>query len=385
MQAPVSARRHDVDTLRVLAFALLILYHVGMYYVADWHWHLKSPHAAQWLQMPMQAVNLWRMDLVFLVSGLALGLGSPQRSSWRLFKQRSFRLLLPLGFGMLVIVPYQPYAQGVAQGLIAPGFGDFLYRYVRLQPWPPGAFDGWAVGVTWNHLWFLAYLWVYTAIWAALQPLAHTDMMRRLGVSVGGLRGGALLILPVLPLMVYSVVLWPRFPPTHDLVHDGWLHAVYFTLFLYGSMLGRHVALWGELVRLRGWSLALAAGLWLGYVALREVWPSPRPQVVRLVLRVWADAYLWAMLVALLGWAHHRLNRPWAWLPWARESVYPWYLLHQTVIIALAVGLVPLALGPYGEPLVLLVATALVCAAVTAVVRRVAWLRPWMGLPMARR
>ena len=70
-------RRHDIDALRALAFALVILYHVAMYYVAGWHWHLKSPHEAEWLQWPMRALNLWRMDLVFLISGLALGFLHP--------------------------------------------------------------------------------------------------------------------------------------------------------------------------------------------------------------------------------------------------------------------------------------------------------------------
>ena len=71
--ASTPVRRHDIDALRALAFALVILYHVAMYYVAEWHWHLKSPHAAEWLQAPMRALNLWRMDLVFLISGLAFG------------------------------------------------------------------------------------------------------------------------------------------------------------------------------------------------------------------------------------------------------------------------------------------------------------------------
>ena len=60
---------------------LLILYHVGMYYVAGWPWHLKSPHAAEWLQWPMQVVNIWRMDLVFLVSGVAFGFLSRGRGA----------------------------------------------------------------------------------------------------------------------------------------------------------------------------------------------------------------------------------------------------------------------------------------------------------------
>ena len=69
-----AARRHDIDALRALAFGLLILYHWGMLYVGgeDWGWHLKSPYLAEWLQLPMLAVNRWRMDLIFLVSGLSV-------------------------------------------------------------------------------------------------------------------------------------------------------------------------------------------------------------------------------------------------------------------------------------------------------------------------
>ena len=69
-----SQRRHDIDVLRAPAFGLLILYHWGMLYVGgeDWDWHLKSTHLAPWLQLPMLAVNRWRMDLIFLVSGLSV-------------------------------------------------------------------------------------------------------------------------------------------------------------------------------------------------------------------------------------------------------------------------------------------------------------------------
>src|SRR5258706_982335 len=105
-RSPPVNRRHDIDALRALAFALVILYHGDMYYVAGWDWHLKSPHAAEWLQTPMRALNLWRMDLVFLVSGLAVGLLRRGQTPDRLLGQRSLRLLLPLAFGMAVVVPF---------------------------------------------------------------------------------------------------------------------------------------------------------------------------------------------------------------------------------------------------------------------------------------
>lgn len=381
---PAPDRRHDIDALRALAFALVIIYHVAMYYVADWHWHLKSPHAAEWLQAPMRALNLWRMDLVFLVSGLAFGFVRQRQTVPRLVVLRSSRLLVPLAFGMAVVVPYQPYAQGVANGLIAPGFGDFLRRYYAGSTWPAGAFDGWEAGITWNHLWYLAYLWVYTVVLVALLPLAESAAGQRVRHAFTQLRGNALVLWPVLPLALYSALLWPSFPPTHDLIHDGWLHAVYFTVFVYGYWIGLDAGLWSELVRLRWRTLGLALGLLVLYFALREWAQQQGLRAARVPLRVLADVYLWTALLAILGWAHHRLNRPWSWLRWANESVYPWYLLHQTVIIVLAVRLAPAQLGPVVEPLALVGGTVGLCWGLTAVVRRVGWLRPLFGLPGAR-
>ncbi len=375
-------RRHDIDALRALAFALVIVYHVAMYYVADWHWHLKSPHAAEWLQAPMRALNLWRMDLVFLVSGLAFGLVRGRKTVPGLVRLRSWRLLLPLAFGMAVVVPYQPYAQGVANGLIAPGFGAFLLRYFGAGGgWPAGAFDGWEVGVTWNHLWYLAYLWAYTVVLALLLPGLESGRGQRLRAAFTGLRGAALFLLPVLPLVLYSLLLWRHFPPTHDLIHDAWLHAVYFTLFLYGYWIGLDTGLWAELVRLRWRTLAGALLLLALFMLLRGPAVQNGGWLARTGMRVLADLYLWGMLLALLGWAHHRLNRPWRWLPWAREAVYPWYVLHQTAIIVLAVALARWPLGPVLEPLALLAGTVLLCWALTGVVQRSRWLRPLFGLP----
>ncbi len=383
--ASTPARRHDIDALRVLAFALVILYHVAMYYVADWHWHLKSPHAAEWLQAPMRALNLWRMDLVFLVSGLAFGLVRRGQTVPGLIRLRSLRLLLPLAFGMAVVVPYQAYAQGVANGLVAPGFSAFLLRYHPGSHWPAGAFDGWEVGMTWNHLWYLAYLWAYTLVLALLLPLAESAPGRRLRAAFTGLRGGALLVLPVLPLALYSVLLWPHSPPTHDLIHDGWLHAVYFTVFVYGYWIGLDAGLWAELVRLRWRTLGLALGLLVLYLTLLALAQQHGMRWARLPLRVLADGYLWTALLAILGWAHHRLNRPWRWLPWANASVYPWYVLHQTVIIVLVVWLAPARLGPVVEPVVLVVGTVALCGGMTAGVQRVGWLRPLFGLARTMR
>jgi glucan biosynthesis protein C len=367
-------RRHDIDALRALAFALVILYHVGMYYVAGWHWHMKSPHAAEWLQMPMRALNLWRMDLVFLVSGLALGFVRRKGGPLRLLGQRSARLLLPLAFGMAVVVPFQPYAQMLAKGLIQPGFVDFLPRYFAGGPWPAGAFDGSEFGVTWNHLWYLAYLWLYTAVLILCLPLLESRPGLQLRQRFVRLRGMALVVLPLLPLALATAWLLPRFPVTHAMVGDWWLHATSFLLFLYGYWIGVDAGWWAEAMRLRRpLSLTAALALLLHFV-LRAGGPGLAPALA-------AEVYTWTIILAVLGWSHRYLNRPWPWLAWSRQAVYPWYVLHQTVIIVAVFWLAPLALGPVIEPVLLVLATVAGCWGVTAMVQRVGWLRPLFGLP----
>ena len=41
----------------------------------------------------------------------------------------------------------------------------------------------------------------------------------------------------------------------------------------------------------------------------------------------------WGWIVAMLGYGRQYLNRPHPWLRYASEIAYPFYILHQTVII----------------------------------------------------
>jgi peptidoglycan/LPS O-acetylase OafA/YrhL len=378
-------RRHDIDALRVLAFALLILYHLAMLYVADWEWHLKSPYLAEWLQWPMLFLNRWRMDLIFLLSGIASAFLLDPRRLGRFLWLRHWRLVLPLLFGMAVVVPVQPYVQGVSNGLVEPGFGRFLIDYFGGKSWPRDAFDGWENSMTWNHLWYLAYLWMYTLALALLVRPLETAPARRLRAWFAGLRGPALLLLPAMPLLAWTLLLQVRFPDRGDFVHDWYRNAMYFTVFMSGYLIAREDGFWAEALRLRRTSLGLALSCAAGYLALVAVLPDEIPASVQALVWTLRNLYVWSMLLAILGWAHALLNRPFRWLPWANEAVYPWYMLHQSLIILLAYWLLPLQLGPVLEPLLVLAATIGGCWGVFAIVRRVRWLRPLFGMKLLPR
>jgi peptidoglycan/LPS O-acetylase OafA/YrhL len=377
-------RRHDIDALRALAFGLLILYHLSMLYVTEWGWHVKSSYLSEALQWPMLMLNRWRMDLIFLISGVSTAFLMQHTTRMGDFlRQRSWRLLLPLTFGIVVVVPVQPYCQGVVNGMVEPGFMKFLARYYTAAAWPEHAFDGWQHGYTWNHLWYLAYLWCYTLLLALLQPAPATRVGQRLQAAFTGLRGARLLLLPALPLLLYTVALQARFPGTNDLVNDWYMHAMYFTIFAYGWCLARSNTLWAELLRLRKTALAMALASGVIYLGLVLLFQASDEVSTATQWLIWTlrNLYVWTTLCAILGWAYALLNRPFRWLPWATEAVYPWYLLHQSLIVLLAHWLAPLQLGPVAEPLLIGLGTVAGCWLLTSgLVVHVPWLRPLFGL-----
>lgn len=383
-------RRHDLDALRVIAFALLILYHVGMVYVHDWGFHIKSPYQAEWLQWPMIALNRWRMPLLFAISGMAIGLWRPQRAPLRFALSRTWRLLLPLAFGMLFVVSVQAYCEARANGAVAPGYFAFMARYLQLRPWPEGGWTGAEFGVTWNHLWYLAYLWCYTMLLVLLQPALATTFGRRVQAWIGSGRGLWPLLLPAAVLFAYLIWLKPRFPETHALLDDWYLHAEYFTVFLLGYLVARSEGFWNAVRRLRKPLLAVAVlsiGVELSLRALGIVFDSrPVPEWALQVPwysieRAARALYTWSALLAIFGWGYALLDRPFRWLPYATEAVYPWYILHQSLIVPLAFVLIPLRLGPVWEPLLVLAGTIAGCLVLHEfVIRRVGVLRPLFGL-----
>jgi surface polysaccharide O-acyltransferase-like enzyme len=378
--AAVALRLFFLDWLRIGAFALLVLYHVGMYYVS-WDWHVKSPHASPLIEPLMRLSYPWRMSLLFLLSGAAT-VWMLQRRPQGLLRERAARLLLPLVAGVCLIVPPQSYFEVLQKAGYAGSYLQFLGLYFTAH----GGFcrgSDCLVLPTWNHLWFLPYLLAYTALLLLLRRVLPLAGLQALADRLAALPGWAWWLLPIVWLALLRLALLGHFGSTHALVDDWHNHASYFSVFLAGVLLAARPALLARLEPLRWPALAVALLAWWGIgVYLEHVRTLPAvPEGLRALQRVAHAALQWSALVALLGFARRHLNHDHRWRVPLNEAVFPLYLLHQTLIIVLAMAALPLALHPAIEAPLLVLLTFAGALAAWRALRHAGPLRPWFGLP----
>jgi hypothetical protein len=380
--APVrSERRVDLDWVRIGAFGLLIFYHVGMLYVS-WQFHIKSAHHTTALEPLMLLLNPWRLALLFLVSGAATRFMLRKYAMGPLLRSRSSRLLIPLILGMLVIVPPQAYDQ-IAESLGYPaGLLDFYTRHYfafGVQFCHPGPC---ILLPTWNHLWFVAYLWIYTMALGAVLVAAPglVDWIeRRLAPALSGV---LLLIVPSVAFAVYRLALWPSFPSTHALFGDWYNHAVYATVFLLGFVLVRAEGFWDAIEGQRRLALSLAAALFLSFLVLRWTRDSAAPPslLLKLYSGIAYGCYQWLCIVAVLGFARRWLAADSAVRRYLTDAIFPYYIVHQTAIIMIAHELHGRDLPAWLEAGIVISGTLAACVVTYEIVRRIPILRPLFGL-----
>ncbi len=338
---PKPQRRYDVDALRVLAVLLLIYFHTAMAFAAWETWHVRNAElsmAAQWLIM---FIHQWHMPLLFLLAGSSTFFALHFRTSRQYVGERFKRLFIPLLFGILVIIPPQVYIERISTWMTTRTSpinftGTFFQFYPRFFECCYS--DG---NLTWQHLWFILYLIVYSLV--ALPIFRHfrtpAGQARISGLAAIFGRGANIFWL-ALPLVVIEIALRHRFPHWQDLIHDWTNHFHFMTVFIYGYVLFADERFQDAIARNKKRALALGIVGTAGYFAAiyfaRAVVGQPSMET----LGYWAQMSLralseWGWIVAFLGYGRQYLNKPSRLLRYASEIAYPFYILHQTVIVIL--------------------------------------------------
>ncbi len=370
-------RHYGLDWLRIAAFALLIVYHIGMVF-APWPWVIHTDYNLPALIAPMALLTPWRLPLLFAVSGFA---------SWHLFNKsrsprafahaRNLRLLIPLAFGMAVLIPVEMWVR-----VVEAGYPHGYLRFWSTDYWRIGDYWG-RTFPSWEHLWFVVYLWAYTMVLALLLWRGQRLYDLLIDHVVPWMtHGWRLLWVPAALLVMARLGLQFVVEDEQGLLRDWAGHAYYFPIFLFGFVLAGSPALWPALRRV--WRAALAgaavSGIIVVLVETRYPGDAVPPHAVMALVRAAQVAMGWTMTLALIQLADRFWNRDHRWRRTAAEAVFPFYLIHQPAIVLIAWHSLPLRLSAGVQFLLLVAGTAATCLAFYLVGREIGWLRPLIGL-----
>ena len=378
-------RRYDLDWLRVIVFGILIFYHIGMFY-STWGYHVKSVHASDTIEPLMKLINPWRLTLLFFISGIAIRFAIDKQPLIKFTIKRSIILLVPIIFCIHTIIAPQSWLELLESGEITSGFWAFYPEYLI------GSTDKYSVIIpTWNHLWYVVYLFVYTLLLIPIaRPLAQfmngfgKKMMskcldNRLGVLV-------VMLLPVLLFLIFRLILKPIYPSTHALVDDWANHQLYFSIFVFGFLIAKDKCFWQAVNKALIPSLlmvfvisSVTSTVW--YLESQNYWSQAFAITEHYSELTRKTAYAWFSIIALLAIAQRWLNKPSKALSYMTEAVFPWYILHQTLIVMIGYWLTRQGLSVYSELVGLTLATFLGCLLINEYfIRRWKWIRPLFGL-----
>ncbi len=376
-------RLHELDGLRVSVFGLLILYHTGMLYVADWGWLYKSQYQSEALANLMLWSNQWRMSLLFFISGAALALFLPRNTTWKKVGVRLWQLLIPLLFGMLVVVVPQVYIEAKSSHIIVHlNYWQFWYAYLDQQS---AEFEEHktlgSMHLTWNHFWYLPYLFVYTLLLATFYPLLRSQFLQNFWHWLSArLTLTRIVLLPILVFYITAALLYADNPVTHNLVDDWFNHGRSFFSFLAGFALVQIPSLWSLIKTIR-WHLLIAGLLSYSYALFAfhggELGDGVIAQEINGLL--WnTNSWLWILCV--VAWGQHWFNCSSPLIRYLNSGIFCFYILHQTLIIVFAYWLTPFHLGGLVEPILVIGLVTLGCWTLFELIKPIAVLRVLCGI-----
>lgn len=306
---------------------LLLYFHTAaIFYKGDLgEFYVQSDRPSAVMNLFIVFVYQWHMPLFFLLSGAGTWFALSFRSAKQYVQERVERLFVPFLFGTLVLIPPQVYFRLLSHS-------DYKGSYFQFYPLffngirPQGNFE-------WGHLWFLIYLFTFSLIALPLLLYLRSAPLRLILARWMELPGAILLL--ALPLAAIEGALRPGWIGFQNL-YDDWANVcLYLVYFIYGYLICSDERFGAAIDKHLGAAMVLAMLCMATLLGLGQHIPDRGYSLSYVLYQCFRGFNTWFWVIALLGLGRRYLNFNSDLLQYLHQTSYPFYLLHQTVVVAI--------------------------------------------------
>ncbi len=360
----MNQRRYDIDALRSIAMFLLIFYHLGISFtsLARQTLFIQNKRAVEGIWPLLNLMNSWRIPLVFLIAGVALRLSFRKRTKMQIFKERAKVLGLPWLFGTLVFSSSSVFIVGK------------YYDYWFLDELNEAAlFSFQYQGL---HLWFLINIFIYCWLFVPiLNFISKENFISSLLKRPGGIFLFAIPIVAeghLLNLVRFKTETYGDYYTTYALTEHGFiLGLIWFAIGIILTSQGD--AFWES--NKKNWRLHLALGMTSYFYRLFNNFIEDYALDNRLIA---FESF--NFIFALLGLAAVYLNKDSPQLTYYKTAVYPVYIVHLPVQMAVMYFFAGINIHPIIKFPIALFLICFLSLTIYHAIKNIKQLRPLFGL-----
>lgn len=369
-------RRYDIDWLRIAAVLLLIPYHTSRVFNTGEQFYAKNVPESPGINRFVGFLGPWHMSLLFFLAGASTWFALGFRGGGRYARERARRLLVPFLFGLAVLIPPQGYVgmlTNSTRGLSF--FAQYGYFWTHSDPDMTGYAGTWTPG----HLWFILFLLIFSLLALPVLLLLRHGGRRAIDWFARASRYPGVILVPALLLVLFKDV---------DFMEVSGQNMICFLLlFAFGFLMVADERITAAIARQWPWLLALGV-TGMAVRSYLHPWSADwtNPAWVLWFWERWVYQFaVWMMILGLLGLFHRYLDRTNRMYAYAVEGAYPFYVLHQSVLVAIAYFVVRIDVGlPVKFSLIALSTLACVLIVYELAVRRWNPMRTLFGMKRRR-
>lgn len=316
-------RKYFIDWLRIGLIISVFFFHVGMIFRPE-QWHVNSAESFPFLDPIMWWLHIWRMPLLFLVSGVGTFYAIGHRTSLQYLKERFTRLYIPFAVGFFTLVPLMVYVERID---LYSSFLDFIPHMFDGGPYPVG-------NISWHHLWFILYLFIISLLITPIlnyTKTGHYNMVRGKLIAIASKPMGLNWLLPI--IILSQLILRQYFPNSTHALYNDWAYFTYYLLFfLSGFILFTNDKVINSLSNDRRLYLYQTIIFTVVLFSISSIFNEPS------MLQDYSRG-ITEMIVSLscgltaIGYFRKYFNKDHASRKVLNEAIYPFYLLHQPALI----------------------------------------------------